>query len=165
MVSVFLSLKYKYSIIGRHFFLYIFILTSILIALQLWAHSNFLLLILLLSGDVEMNPGPKLISKESFSICQWKLNDITAHNYTKILLLKAYIAVYKFDIIFLSETFLESKTLPDEDNLDISGYNLVRSDQPSNSKRGGVCIYYKETLPLRVINVNYLNECIRLELK
>ena len=112
-----------------------------------------------------MNPGPKLISKESFSICHWNLNGITAHNYTKILLLIAYIAVYKFDIICLSETFLESKTLPDEDNLDISGYNLVRSDQPSNSKRGGVCIYYKVTLPLRVINVNYLNECVRLELK
>ena len=53
---------------------------------------------LILSGDDEMNPGPKLISKESFSICHWNLNSITAHNYTKILLLKAYIAVYKFDI-------------------------------------------------------------------
>ena len=39
------------------------------------------------------------------------------------------------------------------------------SDHPSNSKRGGVCIYYKETyIPLRVININYLNECIRFEL-
>ena len=42
---------------------------------------------------------------------------------------------------------------------------MVRSDHPSNSKRGGACIYYKETyIPLRVINVNYLNECIRFEL-
>ena len=39
------------------------------------------------------------------------------------------------------------------------------SDHPSNIKRGGVCIYCKETLPLRVININYLNECIRFELK
>ena len=41
----------------------------------------------------------------------------------------------------------------------------MRSDHPSNSKRGGACIYYKETyIPFRVINVNYLNECIRFEL-
>ena len=51
--------------------------------------SNFLLSVLLLSGDVEMNPGPKLISKESFS-------------------------------------------------------NLMHSDHPSNSKRDGVYICYKE---------------------
>ena len=38
----------------------------------------------------------------------------------------------------------------------------MHSDYPSNSKRSGVCIYYKETL--RVINVNYSNECIRFEL-
>ena len=119
----------------------------------------------LLRGDVEMNPEPKLISKESFSICQWNLNSIAAHNYTKILLLKASIAVYKFDIICLSEAYLDSETLPDDDNLDISGYNLVHSDHPTNSKRDEVCIYYKEVLPLRVINVNYLNEFIRFERK
>ena len=50
-----------------------------------------------------------------------------------MLLLKAYI-VYMFDIICLSETYLEFKILPGDDNLDISGYDLVRFDHPSNSK-------------------------------
>ena len=36
--------------------------------LHLWSRSKFLLSMLLLSGDVEMNPGPKSNSKESFSI-------------------------------------------------------------------------------------------------
>ena len=40
------------------------------------------------------------------------------------------------------------------------GYNLVRSDHPSNSKRGGVCINQKASLPLRVINICFLLECI-----
>ena len=62
-------------------------------------------------------------------------------------------------------TYPDSKTLPDDDNLDISGYNLICSDHPSNSKHGGVCIYYKETLSLRIINIIYLNEGIRFELK
>ena len=44
-------------------------------------------------------------------------------------------------------------------------YNLVREDHPSNSKRGGVCIYYKSSLPFRVINVKYLQESISFELK
>ena len=38
----------------------------------------------------------------------------------------------------------------------ISGYNLIRSDHPSNNKRGGVCIYYKNFLPLRVLSIQYL---------
>ena len=70
----------------------------------------------------------------------------------------------KFDIICLSETYLDSNTPLNDDNLEISGYMLVRSDHPSNTKRGGVCLYYKNNLPLRVINIGYLNECLTLEL-
>ena len=47
LFSVFFSLNYKYCIFGRHLFLYIFILTSILVVLPLWSHSNILLSILL----------------------------------------------------------------------------------------------------------------------
>ena len=28
-------------------------------------------------------------------------------------------------------------------SLKIDGYNLVRADHPNNTKRGGVCVYYK----------------------
>ena len=52
------------------------------------------------------------------------------------------------DIICLSETYLDSTIRSDNDNLEIPGYNLVRSDHPSNNKRGGVCIYCKASLPL-----------------
>ena len=61
--------------------------------------------------------------------------------------------------------FIRDLPLPDDDNLNISGYNLVRCDRSSNSKRGKVFIYYKETLPLRKIDVNYLNDSIRFKLK
>ena len=49
--------------------------------------------------------------------------------------------------------------------MEITGYNLVRSDHPANTKRGGVCLYYKTCLPLRVLDIQYLNECINFELK
>ena len=85
--------------------------------------------------------------------------------FTKVSLLSAYSSVHKFDIICLSETYLNSETPSDDENLEIAGYNLVREDHPSNSKRGGVCVYYKSSLPFRVINVKHLQESISFELR
>ena len=56
------------------------------------------------SGDIEQNPGPKSNSSQSFSICHWNLNSISAHNFIKISLLKSYTATHKVDVICLSET-------------------------------------------------------------
>ena len=121
-------------------------------------------LLILLSGDVDINPGPTRTSKANLSICHLNLNSISAHNYIKLSLLRAYLVFHKFDIICPSEKYLNSCTPSDDDTLQISGYNLVRSDHPFNSKRGGVCIYYKNFLPLRIISVNYLPECINFEI-
>ena len=85
--------------------------------------------------------------------------------FTKVSLLSAYISVYKSNIICLSETYLNSKIPSDDKNLEIAGYNLAREDNPSNSKRGGFCVYYKSSLPFRVINVKYLQESISFELQ
>ena len=96
--------------------------------------------LILLSSDIETNPGPKPISGQSFSICHWNLNGISAHNYTKISLLTAYVLVYNFYIIYLSETYLNPETSTDDQNLEIPGYCMLRADHPSNNKRGGVCM-------------------------
>ena len=56
-----------------------------------------------------------------------------------------------FDIAYLSETYLNSK---------IPRYSRVREDQPSISNHGGICVYYKSSLPFRLINVKYLQESI-----
>ena len=37
---------------------------------------------------------------------------------------------------------------------------MIRSDHPSNRKRGGIAICYKNFLPLKLIGVNYLSESI-----
>ena len=114
-------------------------------------------------GDIEVNPGPKkLLNNKSLSICHWNLNSLTAHNYSKLTQLKAYISIYKHDFACLSETYLDSLT--PNSLLEIDGYNLIRADHPNNTKRGGVCIYYKEPLPVRVIGLPYLKEALLLEL-
>ena len=48
--------------------------------------------------------------------------------------------------------------------IDIEGYNSVRADHPDDTKRDGVCIYYKESLPVRVINLPFFNEALLLEM-
>ena len=63
--------------------------------------------------------------------------------FSKISLLSAYIPVHKYDIIYFSETYLSSEIPPDDENLEIAEYNLLREDHPSNYKCGGVCIYYE----------------------
>ena len=118
-----------------------------------------------MSGDIEMNPGPKPSSCNKFSICHWNLNSISAHNFIKLSPLHAYISVHNFDILCLSETYLDSTISSNDRNLIIPGYELYRADHPSNVKRGGICIYYKNLLPLKVTNIQYLQECINFEMK
>ena len=50
-------------------------------------------------------------------------------------------------------------------NLQLPGFNLTRDDHPSNRKRGGVYTYYWNFLPLKLINIHYLSECITFEMK
>ena len=73
--------------------------------------------------------------------------------------------INKFDIICISEPYRDSNTSPNDNNLKISGDNLIRSDHPSNNKGGGICIYYKHFLPSRILIVQYLQECINFEIK
>ena len=70
--------------------------------------------------------------------------------------------MYKHHFICLSETYLDSLT-PDG-LLEIEGYNLVCADHPNNIRRGGVCIYYKESLQVQVISLPYLKEALLLEM-
>ena len=67
-------------------------------------------------------------------------------------------------ILFVYQKHILS-TPSDDSNLEISGCTLVRSDHRSNNKRESVCIYYKSFLPLRILNVQYLQEPICFELK
>ena len=42
----------------------------------------------------------------------------------------------------------------------MNGYNLVRADHSSNSKKCGVCIYYQESLAVQLVETNYLSKCL-----
>ena len=73
-----------------------------------------------------------------YSCCDWNLNSVATDNYSKVVVLKAYNSIYKHDFICISETFLDSSFESDDKNLILEVYNLIQSDDPSNTKRVGV---------------------------
>ena len=68
-----------------------------------------------------------------------------------------YNSVYNYDIIALSETYLDS-SIPNE-SISLTGFSkdIYRGDHPNDVKRGGVCLYFKDSLAI-------LDECIISEL-
>ena len=78
----------------------------------------FLVLLLLSHGDNEVNPGSKRkLSK--LSCCHWNVNSVLAHN--KLSFIIAYNTVQKFNIICMSETYLNSSA--NDNLLLIPGYH------------------------------------------
>ena len=156
-----LILKLLNSYVKR--FLYFLMLS---LSCESFFYSFYLHYMLMQCGDVEPNPGPHTASLKNLSICHWNLNSIPAHNFVKINLLEAFIHTNNHDVIFLSETYLDSSVDSSDQNLRIEGYNLVRCDHPSDLKQGGVCVYFKEHLNLIVRNdLCKLRECLVCEIR
>ena len=76
--------------------------------------------------------------------------------------MSSYNTLHKFDVICISETYLDKSA--DNDALSIDGYNIIRADHPHNQKRGGVCIYFKEQLKLKQMITSNFSECILCEI-
>ena len=65
-----------------------------------------------------------------------------------MFLLKVYIAIHKFGIICVSETYLESSTLTDDSNLEISGYTFIQTTLLTIKEGGGVFVFIAKTFYL-----------------
>ena len=117
--------------------------------------------LILLSEDIEKNPEPKAKPNDNLSVWHWNVNSIISHNCQKITVLKNFAAMHKFDIVCISETFLNN-TYRNND-LNWNGYSLHWADHKSHAKRREVCIYYRETLAMEGIPILYLNESLLLK--
>ena len=82
----------------------------------------YLLLILLRSGDVHVNPGPS----NFISIMHWNCNSLLAHNGIRIPLIDSYNSLHKYDIITITESVL-TDTVSDED-INLEGYIPIRKN-------------------------------------
>ena len=70
--------------------------------------------------------------------------------------------IHQYDVICVSETFLDSSILLDDRNLSIQGYFIIRADHPDDVKRGGVWLYLKENLTLKKIDNSLLHNALLL---
>ena len=81
----------------------------------------------------------------------------------KLSSIAAYNTIHKYDFICISETYLDSSVHADDRDILINGYNLICADHPSNNKRSGMCIYYRECLAVQLVETNYQSECLLCE--
>ena len=139
LITVFLSLQSNSNRSTKHFHTLSFLITIITIWSLPWLYSR----LILLSADLELNAGPKRASTSNISICNWNLNSISAHNYIKLFLLKAYIAIHKFDIICLSETYLILALLLTMIIWQLQGTTQYAPITLPTINAGVFCIYYK----------------------
>ena len=102
-------------IINISSFIYVQHYTSMMVLYirYIWLFSIFIKL----SGYAGENPGLKPKSCQSFSICHLNVNSVSPHNFSKVFLLRAQIAIHKFETICISERFLNSDPAFDDDNL------------------------------------------------
>ena len=132
--------------------------------IALWYYS----LLLTLSLDIHPNPGPqksqKRAYKDSFlSFCNWNLNTLSKNDYYRITLLEAHNLIFDYDIISLCETSLNDTI--DLNDIKLPGYKFFPWNNPNGSQNGGVGIFYKEQLPLRIRTDLCFDECLVSELQ
>ena len=61
----------------------------------------FICSLLLLSGDIESNPGPRNNKNLLPSVYNWNLNSLPTHDFSQMLLLKALIILYISTILYV----------------------------------------------------------------
>ena len=71
--------------------------------------------LLLLSGDIKVKPGPERSSHIKF--CHWNLNGLASHDFYESTINKGFYHTNNFDIVCLSETFLDSFIPDDDENI------------------------------------------------
>ena len=103
-------------------------------------------ILLIISGTVHTNQDPVKLTKTKLSFAVWNL---PARDFARIPLIESFQATYDFDIFGVCESLL-SKDIHNDD-INISGFSAepFRADKPENSRFGGVCLYYKEILPIK----------------
>ena len=125
---------------------YIRSVTYLLIAWSLLKNIWYDSRIIIPNCDIETNPCPKhSFSRQGLKICHRNLNSLSFHMKRTVSLLCTFISVHKLDIIYLPETYANSKTSPDDDNFEIRGYNIIRKNHPFNTEGGRVLrLLYKK---------------------
>jgi len=118
--------------------------------------TNFLFaLFLLLSGDIQLNPGPRVSSTPIDRITSLKFALLNAHSassitsaFDKPASIQDFISTYNLDILAVTETWLSPNTLPSTLNsLTPDKYSLLHSPRLTG-RGGGLAFIFRSSLKL-----------------
>lgn len=119
------------------------------LSLFLIVYSTVTNLLLTTFGTIERNPGP-ISSCNKVKFATWNVDSLLARDGSKISIIEGLDACHNFDMFGICESYLTDK-IPEND-LKISGFSPLpfRADSKEvlTRTRGGVCLYFKEHLPI-----------------
>ena len=140
-----------------------------LLVFQNWCHSFsqnspqwLQILLIILTNDIHQNPGPPFYNN-FFNFMSWNVNSIAKDNFHRVRLIEDHNSLFNYDLISICETSLnDSIKLPD---ILLTDYTFVHSKNPANTKHGGVGLFYKNSLPIKIRYDLSFDESIVVELK
>ena len=93
----------------------------------------------------------------------WNVNTIAKDNFQRVHLIEAHNSIFNYDLISICETSLnDSIKLP---HILLNDYTFVHSKNPTNTRHGGVELFYKNSLPIKIRNDLSFDESIVVKLK
>ena len=121
-------------------------------------------LVIYLSNDIFKNPGPEPHFQNNFlNFMSWNLNSLAKDNFHRVSLIEAHHSFFNYDLISVSETSLNDRVKSPEPLL--KEYTFLPCNNPTNTRRGGVGLLYRNPLPVAVRNDLSFDESIVVELK
>ena len=103
---------------------------------------------------------------KNLSFAVWNLDSLPARDFASIPLIETLQTTYDFDMFGVCESML-TENISNEDIL-INGFSTdpFQSGKDSVTRNGGVCMYFKESLPIKEISdLEFLPEIIVAEIK
>ena len=103
---------------------------------------------------------------KNLSFVVWNLDSLPAGDFARIPLIESFQITYDVGIFGVCESML-TENISNEDIL-TNGFSPdpFRSDKDHDTRNGGVCMYFKEYLPIKEIrDLEILPETIAAEIK
>lgn len=111
-------------------------------------NSSYALMMICLSNDVSLNPGPTVLQSANLpTIRGFKISHLNVRSIThKMDSIRLLLKDKTFDIFTVSETWLNPRITDAE--ITIPGYSVVRKDR--TSRGGGVAIFIRDEIPFKI---------------
>ena len=115
-----------------------------------------------LSNDISKTPGPEPhFQNNYYNFMSWNLNSLAKDNFHRVSLIEAHNSYFIYDLISVSETSLNDSVELPQPLIN----TFLPANNPTNTRRGRVGLFYRNSPPVVVGNDLSFDESIVVELK